>query len=81
MTKDEKAFEIGMEWTKKWLRKWDGNCSVCGKPVAKSHLFVNGMPDMINGAVKGNYIEVYGHPTCVQNVNNLVVQPNRLRVR
>jgi len=76
---DEKKMAEVRAKTKGWLKKWDRNCSVCGKPVKKSDLFENGMPDMINGAVKGDYIEVYGHPTCVQNVDKLVVFPNRVR--
>ena len=76
---DEKKMAEIEKRTKEWLKKWDRNCSVCGKPVKKSDLFKNGMPDMINGAVEGDYIEVYGHPTCVHNVDKLVVLPNRLR--
>ena len=64
---------------KKWIKNWDGNCSVCGKPVGKADRWKNGMPDMINGAVVGQYIEVYGHRICVHNVNDLVVIPNRVR--
>ena len=68
------------KWRKDWLKQWDGNCSICGKPVEQADLFRNGMPDTINGAVTGAYIEIYGHKTCVQNVNKLVVVPNRKRV-
>ena len=77
---DEKAKARVEERTKKWLKEWDGNCSICGKPVEQRDLFPNGMPDSINGAVVGDYINIYGHPTCVQNVNKIVVIPNRLRV-
>ncbi len=67
------------KWTREWLKKWDGKCSICNEPV-KSDFFGNGMPYMINGAVDGEYIEVYGHRTCVLNVDRLVVIPNRRRL-
>ena len=67
------------KWRANFLRKWDGKCSICGKPVEKKDLFADGMPDSINGAVIGEYIEVMGHPTCVQNVDRIVVTPNRMR--
>ena len=68
------------KWTINWLKKWDGKCSICGKQVQNEDLWSNGMPDCINGAVVGHYIEIYGHRTCVQNVDNLVVTPNRIRI-
>jgi hypothetical protein len=70
---DKKAMARAQKQIREWLKKWDGKCSICNKAVGKSHRFKNGMPDMINGAVIGEYIEVYGHRTCVQNVDRLVV--------
>ena len=61
-------------------QKWDGKCLICGKPVELADLSSNGEPDCINGAVVGDYIEIYGHPTCVQNVDKFVVIPNRMRI-
>lgn len=54
-------------------------CSICGKKVRKSALTANAKPDRINGAVIGAYIEVRGHRTCVQNVNEIVIK-NRARI-
>ena len=68
------------KWRKNWLKKWDGKCLICEKPVQQVDLWSNGMPDSINGAVVGDYIEIYGHKTCVQNVDKLVVLPNRFKV-
>jgi hypothetical protein len=66
---------------KKFLQdEWDGNCPICGQPVEKSGLWINEMPDMINGAVLGECIEIYGHRVCVQNADNLIVMPNRARL-
>ena len=62
-----------------FLKHWDGKCLICGKPIEKKDLSPDGMPDSINGAVIGKYIEVKGHPTCVQNVDKIVVIPNRMR--
>lgn len=56
------------------------NCLICEKPVEEADLFKNGMPDSINGAVVGDYIGIYGHRTCVQNVDRIVVIPNRVRM-
>ena len=39
-----------------FLKKWDGKCSICERSVEQADLSPNGMPDMINGAVIGNYI-------------------------
>ena len=55
-------------------------CSICGKEVEKSDLMPDGDPDMINGAVLGEYIEVRGHRACVHNVDRLVVIQNRMRL-
>ena len=61
-------------------KKWNGKCLVCEKPVEKEDLWENRKPDSINGAVVGRYIEIYGHRTCVQNVDKFVVIPNRVRL-
>lgn len=55
-------------------------CSICGKKVEQSDLMDNGEPDMINGAVTGEYIEVRGHRACVRNVDQIVVLENRVRI-
>ena len=67
------------KYRKEWLEKWNGDCLICQKPVPRSMRFKNGLPDMINGAVLGTYIEVYGHPACVQSVEHFVIKPNRQR--
>ncbi len=64
------------KWRANFLKSWDGKCSICGKPVEKKDLSPDGMPDSIDGAVIGEYIEVMGHPTFVQNVG-MVVLKNR----
>jgi hypothetical protein len=63
-------------------------CNICGKEVE-----TNGWVETLegkrikcpldyfaNGAVLGAYIEMKGHRTCVDNVNNMVVIPNRFRL-
>ncbi len=58
-------------------------CMVCGKEVGPKEFdrahWPHGM-DRINGAVVGELIKIAGHTTCVHNVNDLVVIPNRIRV-
>lgn len=54
-------------------------CLICERLIDDDDL-INGRPDSINGAVVGNDIEIYGHRTCVHNVDKYVVIPNRLRV-
>lgn len=76
--KDEMAARAE-KYRKEWLKKWNGKCLICQKPVPRSMRFKNGSPDMINGAVLGTYIEVYGHPVCVHSVDHFVVNPNRKR--
>jgi len=82
MTEKEKAKSHARveKWKKNWLKKWDGKCLICEKPVQQADLGSNGMPDTINGPVVGDYIGIYGHKTCVQNVDKLVVLPNRMRM-
>jgi hypothetical protein len=69
---------IAVEKGKRRLDK-DILCSICGRKVRKSALTANTKPDRINGAVIGAYIEVRGHRTCVQNVNEIVIK-NRARI-
>ncbi len=61
-------------------KKLDGNCWICGKPVKRVDLWPCGDSDRINGAVVGDYIELRGHRACLDNVDRLVVVPNRLRL-
>ena len=53
-------------------------CMICGKKVTKDKPYAGEYS--CNGAVVGEYIELKGHPTCVENVNHLVVIPNRFRL-
>jgi hypothetical protein len=78
---DKKVKSTVKERQKEFLKEWDGKCLICGKPVEQAELMSDGMPDSINGAVIGDYIDVYGHRTCIQNVDRVVVVPNRMRVR
>ncbi len=54
-------------------------CNICGKKVEKSQGY-SGFYYTANGAVVGKYIEMKGHKTCVENVDQLVVIPNRKRI-
>ena len=47
-------------------------CMVCGKEVPENEWF------FINAGVTGNFIDLGGHSTCMNNVDHLVVLPNRL---
>ena len=78
---DQKDLPVVKEWKENFLKDWDRKCSICGKPVKKADLFPDGMPHQINGAVVGKKIEVYGHPTCIHNVDRIVVLENRRRVQ
>ena len=53
-------------------------CMICGKEVTKDKRYA--VRYRCNGAVVDEYIELKGHPTCVENVNRLVVIPNRFRL-
>lgn len=46
-------------------------CVICGRECSGKY--------SCNGAVLGDYIELKGHKTCIDNVDNLVVIPNRIR--
>ena len=48
-------------------------CMICNEEVKEKEYFCN-------GAVLGEYIELKGHKVCVDNVDSLVVIPNRLRL-
>jgi hypothetical protein len=57
-------------------------CLICGKPVQEVDLWPhNGMPAMINAAVIGGSIEIYGHRDCIYNVDRIVVFQNRMRIK
>lgn len=60
--------------------KKKGKSSICGKELLKSDLLPNGEVDCINGAVIGECIEIIGHPTCIHNVDRIVVLENRFRL-
>ncbi len=63
-----------------FLKNWDGKCSICGRSVEKADLLPNGMPDSRNGAVIGETIKLVGHRICMENVDNIVVKQNRIRI-
>lgn len=52
-------------------------CNICGREVTRKQDLEWGSA---NGAVVGKFIEMRGHKACVDNVDDLVVTPNRLRV-
>ena len=52
-------------------------CMICGQPVDKDKEEDHWA---INGAVAGDFIEIRGHAICRENVNRLIVVPNRRRV-
>lgn len=54
-------------------------CCICGKEIISKELY-KGDFEAINGAVVGDYIEIKGHKTCCQAVDELIVIPNRLRI-
>lgn len=54
-------------------------CPICGKEVKSKELYKDDY-EQINVAVIGNVIDLQGHKICLQNVNTLVVIPNRLRI-
>jgi hypothetical protein len=57
--------------SKKELKK-SRRCKVCGKEVPEREWF------SINAGVTGDVKVLWGHPACVNNVDELVVLPNRL---
>lgn len=54
-------------------------CAICNGEIKSNKLYAGDF-ECINGAVLGDTIEVKGHKTCCQAVDNLVVLPNRLRL-
>jgi len=61
--------------TKK-VKKNVKKCMICSFPVDETQ----DRFDTINGAVVGEYIEIHGHRLCMDNVDRLVVTPNRFRL-
>jgi hypothetical protein len=53
-------------------------CMICGQKVEKDKRYAGEYS--CNGAMVGPYFAIKGHPMCVENVNQLVVIPNRMRV-
>jgi hypothetical protein len=51
-------------------------CQICEKKVSAKEWEFN----WIDGAVLGEYIRIRGHRKCLDNVDILVVVPNRLRL-
>lgn len=49
------------------------DCMICEKPVKGKEWFCN-------GAVLGDYLELKGHRTCIDNLDQKVVIPNRIRL-
>jgi hypothetical protein len=47
---------------------------ICQKTVEEGKVW------FCNGAVLGEYMELKGHKTCINNVDNIVVIPNRIRM-
>jgi hypothetical protein len=58
---------------KKELKK-SRRCMVCGKEVPEGEWI------SINASVTEKSRIIWGHPTCMDNVNRLVVIPNRFKV-
>ena len=52
------------------------NCEICGQECVTDL----DKKYSCNGAVLGGYIQIKGHKVCVDNVDNKVVIPNRLRL-
>jgi len=55
-------------------------CLICEKEVEQEDIMPNGGAYSINGAVLGRYTKIYGHRTCIDNVNRLVVLESRSRL-
>ena len=55
-------------------------CMICGKEVAGPQGATSRWEWAIDGAVIGERIELRGHKICLENLDNLVVIPNRLRL-
>ena len=61
-------------------QKWDGKCLICEKPVEPADFYPSSARDCINGAVVGDYMEIYGNRTCLRDMRKFVVIPNRMRL-
>ncbi len=55
-------------------------CMLCGKEVEEKHGATPLQEWFVDGAVLGERIDLRGHKTCLENVNKLVVIPNRVRL-
>jgi hypothetical protein len=55
-------------------------CMICGLEVREAQDVSTSWEWAINGAVIGERIGLKGHKICLENLNNLVVIPNRLRL-
>jgi hypothetical protein len=55
-------------------------CNICGKKVVKDGS-CDGLDYSINCAVVGKNIQMSGHRTCVENLNQMVLLPNRIRIK
>ena len=55
-------------------------CMICGQEVEEAQVATPRWEWTINGAVIGKRIDLSGHKICLENLNNLVVIPNRLRL-
>ncbi len=55
------------------------NCDICGKKVKERQGFPEPMTFewTINSGIVGPVIPLKGHKVCLENVNDLVVRPNR----
>jgi hypothetical protein len=54
-------------------------CSICEKEIKKNEEKGYKPPWFINARVVGEAMEIYGHRTCLQNVDAVVIA-NRLRL-
>ena len=56
-------------------------CKICGQDI-KSDVLYEGDYDQINISViwPGDNLDLDGHKTCLENINKLVVIPNRAKV-
>jgi hypothetical protein len=55
-------------------------CDICNKEIVAKQGTWNRQYWQINAAVSGDYMELKGHKICCENVNQLVVIPNRFRL-
>jgi hypothetical protein len=55
-------------------------CMICGLEVQEAQGASTNWEWAVNGAVIGERIDLRGHKICLENLNNLVMIPNRLRL-